>query len=197
MHSSNSSSIPLVGGYQETERVIQSLLSERGAALGKKTAFGNSSDTNNTSQIINSKLQSVDFSQIKTPELYLGYDFARHPLGNPEGFKANEIVKYSISSNPNFEPNIVYFVGEWKNNADHIELQGDTGKIVLTYYAKAVNIVAGGKGVGIVSEDGKVLSSNTANKSLGLDLKQDGSFVSDRQRHTIWLYMMTMVHAQL
>ncbi|MDQ4072707.1 MAG: thiol-disulfide isomerase, partial [Thermoproteota archaeon] len=57
------------------------------------------------------------------------------------------------------------------------------GKIVLTFYAKAVNIVAGGKGkgIGIVSEDGKVLL-NTANKSLGFDLKQDGSFAIDRQR---------------
>jgi thiol-disulfide isomerase/thioredoxin len=171
------------GGYQETESVIQSLLSERAAALGKKTDFGNSSDTNNTLQIINPELQSVDFSQIKTPELYLGYDFARHPLGNPEGLKPNQVVNYSISAaNPNFEPNIVYLDGEWKNNADHIELQGDTGKIILTYYAKAINIVAGGKGGGIVSEDGKVLSSNNANKSLGLDLKQDGSFTIDGQR---------------
>jgi thiol-disulfide isomerase/thioredoxin len=170
------------GGYQETEKVIQSLLSERAATLGKKTNLGNSSNTNNTSQTINPELQSVDFSQIRTPELYLGYDFARNPLGNPEGFKANQVVKYSIDSIANLEPNVVYLDGEWKNNADHIELQGDTGKIVLTYFAKAVNIVAGGKGGGIVSENGNVLSSNTANKSLGLDLKQDGSFIIDGQR---------------
>ena len=34
-----------------------------------------------------------------------------------------------------------------------MELQNDTGRIVLLYYAKAVNIIAGGKGEGVVSND--------------------------------------------
>lgn len=182
------------GGYAETEKVIQSLLSERASAMGlKQVDYGSSDDTKNVSSLttasttnktttINPELQSVNFSQIKTPELYLGYDFARHPLGNLEGFKANEIVSYSISNNTEFKPNIVYLDGEWKNNADHMELQSETGKIVLTYSAKAVNIVAGGKGGGIVSEDGKFLSSSNSTNSLGVDLKQDGSFSIDRQR---------------
>jgi thioredoxin family protein len=66
-----------------------------------------------------------------------------------------------------------------------MELQNDTGRILLTYYAKAVNIIAGGKG-GVVSNDvgaGAVASTaKTPNKSLGLDLSQDGSFRIDGQR---------------
>jgi hypothetical protein len=31
-----------------------------------------------------------------------------------------------------------------------MELQNDTGRILLTYYAKAVNLIAGGKGGGVV-----------------------------------------------
>jgi hypothetical protein len=34
-----------------------------------------------------------------------------------------------------------------------MELQSNTGRIALIYYAKSVNIVAGGKGEGIVSND--------------------------------------------
>ncbi len=34
-----------------------------------------------------------------------------------------------------------------------MELQSDTGRILLTYYAKAVNIIAGGKDGGVVSND--------------------------------------------
>ena len=33
-----------------------------------------------------------------------------------------------------------------------MELQGDTGRIILTYYAKSINIIAGGKGGGVVSK---------------------------------------------
>jgi hypothetical protein len=40
-----------------------------------------------------------------------------------------------------------------KNNADNMELQNDTGRIALVYYAKSINIVAGGKGESIVSND--------------------------------------------
>ena len=42
----------------------------------------------------------------------------------------------------------MYLQGKWKNNPDNMELQGDTGRIILTYYGKSVNIIAGGKGGG-------------------------------------------------
>jgi hypothetical protein len=80
-------------------------------------------------------LQSVDLTKGTTPEIYLGYQYARAPLGNPEGFKPDQIVSYSIPSNTtNFKPDIVYLQGDWKNNPDNMELQSDTGRIALIYY---------------------------------------------------------------
>jgi Thioredoxin like C-terminal domain len=61
-----------------------------------------------------------------------------------------QTVSYLIPSNTDFKPDIVYLQGNWKNNPDNMELQNDTGRIVLAYYAKSVNIIAGGKGGGIV-----------------------------------------------
>ena len=75
------------------------------------------------------------------------------PIGNPENFKPDQTVSYSIPSNTNFKPSIVYLQGNWKNNPDNMELQSDTGRIALIYYAKSASIVAGGKGGGIVSND--------------------------------------------
>jgi len=55
------------------------------------------------------------------------------------------------------------------------------GRIVLTYYAKSVNIIAGGKGEGVVfndvgAEQASAMSpSKILNKSLGEDLSADGS----------------------
>jgi thiol-disulfide isomerase/thioredoxin len=188
------------GGYEQTEKTIQSLLAERAAQMGlKQITFS----TKSTPVIKPQSMQYVDLNQSITPEIYLGYDKARAPIGNPEGFKPDQIVSYSIPSDMSLKPGIVYLQGDWKNNPDNIELQSDTARIALIYYAKSVNMVAGGKGEGIVINDndndehrvagdnGRVVlsaSSNTSNKSLGQDLSQNGSFTIDRQR----LYNLAM-----
>ena len=51
-------------------------------------------------------------------------------VGNPEGFKPNQTVSYSIPSTSKFEPHIVYLQGKWKNNPDGMELQNDIGRIL-------------------------------------------------------------------
>jgi thiol-disulfide isomerase/thioredoxin len=186
------------GGYDQTEKAIQSLLAERAAQMGMKEI---SFDTKPTTMIKQNSLQSVDLRQATTPEIYVGYDKARAPIGNPEGFKPSQTISYSISPNTSFKPSIVYLQGNWKNNPDNMELQSDTGRIALVYYAKSANMVAGGKGGGIVSNDndkqGEVgvhgqaattLTSNMSNKSLGEDLSSDGSFRIDGQR----LYNLAM-----
>jgi Thioredoxin like C-terminal domain len=77
----------------------------------------------------------------------LGYQLTRERLGNIENFQSDETVSYTIPHNnniTNFKPNSVYLEGQWKNNPDNVELQSETGRIVLSYFAKSVNIVAGG-----------------------------------------------------
>ena len=165
------------GGYAETEKTIQSLLAERAALDGLKQI----SFSTKTAPTINSKsLQYIDLSKQTTPELYLGYSYARSPLGNSQNFEPEQTVTYTIPSNTNLQSNIVYLDGQWKNNRDNIELQGNSGSIILTYYAKAVNIVASGKGqTGTVTEDG---NSKIPIKSIGTDLNKDGKFILNGQR---------------
>jgi thiol-disulfide isomerase/thioredoxin len=170
------------GGYAETEKVIQSLLAERAAQMGMKEI---SFSTKATIPIKPGSLESVDLSKSTTPEIYLGYFLARAPLGNPQNFEPDQIVSYTIPSNTNFKPNMVYLDGQWKNNRDNMELQSDTGRIALIYYAKAVNIVASGKGqTGTVTDDGGGVraTAKMSNKSFGTDLTKDGQFVLDGQR---------------
>ena len=147
------------GGYNETEKTIQTLLAEK-AALDNKTEISfdlNKGESTNSSSSPQS-LQNVDFSQNISPEIYLGYQNARSPLGNSEGFQPNKNVNYKLELNNNsdggggssgnisFIPNLVYLDGVWKNNNDNVELVSDSGKIILTYYGKAINIVASGNG---------------------------------------------------
>src|SRR5919202_4799791 len=138
------------GGYDQTEKTIQLLLAERAAHIGLKQI---SFSTKSTPVIKPQSMQYVDLNQSSTSEIYLGYDKARAPIGNPEGFKPDQIVSYSIPSDMSLKPSIVYLHGSWKNNPDNMELQSDTGRVALIYYAKSVNMVAGGKGEGTVYND--------------------------------------------
>ena len=174
------------GNYNEIEKSIQSLVAERAAVMGTNEI----SFTKNHTTVINpSSLYYVDLRQHITPEIYVGYDTARTTLGNPEGFKPDQIVSYSIPSTTDFKPGIVYLQGKWKNNPDNMELQDDTGRIVLLYYGKSVNIIAGGSGGGVLNNDkkgGEAVTPATLHKSLGKslgnDLLSDGSFKIDGQR---------------
>lgn len=172
------------GNYDETEKAIQSLLAERAALDGMKQISFNTGKSA-TPIIKPGSLQSVDLTKVTTPEIYLGYYYARAPLGNPQNFQPDQTVSYSVQSTTNFKPNIVYLDGQWKNNRDNMELESATGRVVLTYYAKSLNIVASGKGQqGIVTEDDRVgaPSKISNNQSGGMDLSQDGRFRLDGQR---------------
>ncbi|MGI0038154.1 MAG: thioredoxin family protein [Nitrososphaera sp.] len=159
------------GGYAETEKVIQSLLTERAVNSGQTINIDGSISLPDSAQ-------SVEFNKIRTPELYFGYQFARAQLGNPEGFKPGEVVSYSIPENSAIQPNTIYLSGEWKNNKDSMELQGPVGKIVLTYSAKSVNIVAGGQGEIHIVENKVQLTGD----GHGTDVSDAGSVVVDGQR---------------
>jgi thiol-disulfide isomerase/thioredoxin len=182
------------GNYDQIEKSIQSQVAERAALMGAKEISFN---TRPTTIIKPSSLYYIDLRQSTTPEIYVGYSTARTPLGNSEGFKPDQTVSYSISSNTNFKPSVVYLQGNWKNNPDNMELQDDTGRIAFVYYSKSVNIVAGGTGEGMVTNDsdnykldavggsGQAARNSTANisdNSPGQDLSSGGSFKIDGQR---------------
>jgi len=165
------------GSYAETEKVIQSLLSERAVYIGANVTIDQSISSPENAQ-------SVNFGQIDTPELYFGYQFARAKLGNQEGYQPDQVVTYKIAENTAITPNRIYLDGDWKNNADHMELQGEAGRIVLSYSAKAVNVVAGGSGELDISEDGSSLTGS----SRGLDVSEQGALTVDGQK----LYNLAM-----
>lgn len=151
------------GAYQETEKVIQDLLKEVNPEI--QATFTPAS-------------QSPDFSQIGTPELYLGYVFARTQLGNPEGFSPGSVVDYKYTE-PVF-PNIVYLSGKWKNENDRI-ISVNSSRLYLIYTAKDVNVVAGGHTSIEVLLDNKTLEA----VSFGNDVSENNgkaTAVIDSQR---------------
>ena len=161
------------GGYLETENAIRQLLTEQ-----MKRQSIQISDLNQT-KMSAPQSQSLDLNQIRTPELYFGYQYATDNLGNKEGFSPEKTVNYTIPAS-DLKPNVIYLKGPWKNNPDSMELVGTNGSIVLDYSAKSVNIVAGGKGQLNVKVDGK--DNNISNTLKGNDLDAEGTLKIDGQR---------------
>ena len=87
-------------------------------------------------------LDEFTHATFRTPELYFGFNFAegRNQLGNEEGFFKKQVVTYKLPEQ--FNQHYFYMDGMWKNNNDGMELISDSGKIVLQFNAKQVNIVA-------------------------------------------------------
>ena len=75
------------GDYNQIEKSIKSLVAERAALSGAKEI---SFDANPPAPIKSGSLYYVDLRQNITPEIYIGYNTARAPLGNPEGFNPDQ-----------------------------------------------------------------------------------------------------------
>jgi thiol-disulfide isomerase/thioredoxin len=143
------------GAYAETEKKIQELLDERASRLGLGVAAAQ--------PLVN--MEEFEHSS-KTPELYFGYDFTygRNQLGNSEGFQPEKEVTYSIPKE--LRGNFFYLDGTWKNLSDRMVLTSDTGRIVLPYFAKQLNIVASGESELFVLLDGKPISAEDAGSDV-------------------------------
>ena len=151
------------GDYDTTEGEIQQLLSERNQNISAGAIVASNISAN------------YDLSRVGTPEIYVGYSFERQPIGNPQGFVPDTVVNYSLPAS--IQPNVVYFSGSWRNNPDNMELASDTGKIVLNYDAKNVNIVAGGNGTLDILLD----NQTPLQDQYGLD-NVDGNVIVNQQR---------------
>jgi len=120
--------------------------------------------------------------QIKSPELYFGYDFSpgRDFIGNSEGFQPEKVVSYLLPSN--LKQDHFYLVGQWKNLPDRMQTVSDNGKIVLPYYAKEVHSVAAGSDTDIqILLDGKAITTNDS----GLDVKNGTTHISEHRLYNI------------
>ena len=143
------------GAYAETEKVIQLLLEERSVALG---------NTLEKKELVN--LDEYKHATFRTPELYFGFKFAegRNQLGNEEGFSKNQIVTYQLPEK--MKQHYFYMEGMWKNNNDGMKLISESGKIVLNFNAKQVNIVASESATLFIEYDGKEIPEEVRGKDV-------------------------------
>lgn len=159
------------GDYNETEKAIQQLLDERSQRLGL--------GINVDQSLVN--IKEHQFANQQTPELYFGYSFVtgRSFIGNSEGFKPEETVRYSLPSD--LQQDHFYLEGQWQNLADSMKLVSQSGKIVLPYFAKDVHIVAANKADLQILLDGNPISASDA----GADVQNGTVHVSENRLYNL------------
>ena len=146
------------GAYGETEEIIVELLNERSRVLGMEEVEMRSDVPENVDE--------VDFTRVKTPEIYLGYERLEYIYKFPPRNCADSECDYDLPESINL--NKFAFGGEWVMGAESSELKSSEGDIFIRFSANKVNLVAGTPG-GARAEiylDGKKISSENSGFSV-------------------------------
>ena len=152
------------GDYEETEHKIQELLEERRRVLSGERMLPDRTVSRPLAAV------TVDFSEIGTPEIYLGSQKTRGHFGNAEGLVYAKTIDYRLPKN--ISPHMVYVDGSWYNDADALTLKSKNGKIVLIYKAKVVNMVMGASQGSIrlrIKLDGKLLTEKNRGRDISAE----------------------------
>lgn len=113
------------GDYEKTEHAIQLLLEEQGAKAD---------------EAVTEVPTTTDFSQIGTPETYLGYGRAEY-FGSPEAVKKDAPQTYSSPAVP--QDGLFYLFGTWTIEEERAVLDAASGGIAYRYQASNANLVMG------------------------------------------------------
>lgn len=120
------------GSYDETEKKIQELLEERMVALHEQ---GNiAKDT-----VQPAHAPAVNFSEVKSPEIYFGSFRNQKYLGNGRGAEMG-IQHFIIPQT--MKENALYLEGDWNITPEFAESKSAGARILFRYNAKSVYIVA-------------------------------------------------------
>jgi thiol-disulfide isomerase/thioredoxin len=116
------------GAYEETEKQIQELLSEKSSNSMMDAGYVDIVEQTPTTR--------------NTQELYAGYETAiprGQNIGNSGGLQESRSVDYIMPES--IRDNLIYLEGHWMSNPEDIEATGESSSIHLKFKAKSANIV--------------------------------------------------------
>jgi len=158
------------GEYDRSERVIQQLLREAGAA-GVPGALADVRGEGIQ--------QAADMDSMRSPETYLGYERAEH-FASPGGARAGETADYAAPDRPML--NQWGLAGRWEIGPEAARLDAPGGRIVFRFQARDLHLVLGPGADGRPVRFRVLIDGQPPGAAHGVDVAPDGSGTVDGQR---------------
>jgi cytochrome c biogenesis protein CcdA/thiol-disulfide isomerase/thioredoxin len=151
------------GNYDESERVIQTLLAERSA--GPKTA--------DLVRVSATGVQAApDLAAVRTPETYVGYS-RQENYASPQSIAKDRRERYTAPVRP--VVNQWGLDGTWSVGEEHAELTSAPGRIVFRFHARDLHLVLGPRPDGKPVRFRVSLDGAPPVEDRGVDVDKDGN----------------------
>ena len=158
------------GNYAETERVIQQLLQEAGAA---RVAPGLIEVDARGVQ------QAADMDAVRSPETYVGYARSENFASTPATVR-DRAAAYTAPARPAL--NDWGLEGRWTVGAEHATLAGPSGRIVYRFQARDLHLVLGPGPDGAPVRFRVRIDGQPPGPAHGVDVAEDGTGTVTEQR---------------
>jgi thiol-disulfide isomerase/thioredoxin len=158
------------GGYEECERVIQQLLREAG-----REGIGDDL----VSVAPDGFEAQADWTNLKTPETYLGYDQAQN-FASPGGAELDEPRTY-VAPDP-LKLNRWALSGDWTVERRASVLNRADGRIAFRFHARDVHLVMGPRARGTSVPFRVLVDGEPPGDAHGLDVDEEGHGTVAQQR---------------
>ena len=158
------------GSYEQSEMVIQRLLSEAGAsAIGDDLV---SVDARGFEV-------AADWASLKSPENYVGYERAEG-FASPGGTVRDKSRMYELPSQ--LRRNDWALFGDWTVKRDAAELNKPNGRIAYRFHARDLNLVMGPAAPGISVKFRVLIDGQPPHAGRGFDVDEEGYGTVTEQR---------------
>jgi cytochrome c biogenesis protein CcdA/thiol-disulfide isomerase/thioredoxin len=158
------------GGYDESEQLIRSLLTEAGVArLPAPTGALKGSGVEFAS----------DESDVSSPETYIGHERAQN-FASPGGFAPEKSKAYALPSD--FQLNDWALAGAWTDGAEFAVSDAPNTKIAFRFHARDLHLVLGPAADGKPVRFRVTIDGHPPGDSRGVDVDAKGEGVVREQR---------------
>jgi thiol-disulfide isomerase/thioredoxin len=162
------------GGYEETERIIQQLLTEAGQVDVPRDLV--SIDPKGVEA-------AADWATLKSPETYVGYEKAES-FASPGAAARDRSRVYALP--PRLRLNEWALAGDWTIGPEAAVLRGTSGGIVYRFHARDVNLIMGTSAPGTSVSFRVRIDGEPPGAAHGIDVdEQGGGRVSDPRMYQL------------
>jgi thiol-disulfide isomerase/thioredoxin len=158
------------GDYEQTEKVIQQLLSEAGNA-------------NVPAELVSLDPEGVekaaDWASVQSPETYVGYERAEYFASPGNAIRDRSHV---YAAPPRLRLNEWALVGDWTIGPEAVALNAENGRVVYRFHARDLNLIMGPGQHGTPVRFRVLIDGKPPNGSRGVDVDAEGNGIVTEPR---------------